>query len=79
MDSPTEASPSTSQTFYGCSFVTDHLGAILQSASRNREEILVQAYNLDAIQTARRSWGLFRDRRPELYRGLTSYDGYHKK
>ncbi|MGH8427923.1 MAG: hypothetical protein ACRES7_08075 [Gammaproteobacteria bacterium] len=23
----------------------------------------------------RRDWGIFRDRRPELYRGLTTHDG----
>lgn len=53
--------------FYGSSFMTEETGEILQSASRDREEILMQEYDLDAIGENRLSWGLFRDRRPECY------------
>ena len=45
----------------------DETGEILQSASRDREEILLQTYDLDQIRNNRLSWGLFRDRRPEYY------------
>lgn len=60
----------SSLTFYGSSFITDETGEILQSAGRDREEILVQTIDLDRCRENRLSWGIFRDRRPECYRGL---------
>lgn len=67
--SPSEenAGQESSLTFYGSSFMTDETGALLQDASRDQEEILLQEYDLDEIGTNRLSWGLFRDRRPEMY------------
>lgn len=57
----------SSLTFYGSSFATDGVGELLQSASRDKEEILIQEYDLDALASDRLSWGLFRDRRPTCY------------
>ncbi|MGN0141662.1 MAG: N-carbamoylputrescine amidase [Roseburia sp.] len=56
--------------FYGSSFVTDETGDLLQSASRDKEEILLQNFDLDELQQKRLEWGLFRDRRPECYRTI---------
>ena len=53
--------------FYGSSFLTDETGEILASAGREEEKILLHTYDLDAIEEMRFSWGLFRDRRPEMY------------
>ncbi len=53
--------------FYGSSFIADQSGAKLKEASRDTQEVLVQQFNLDEIAEARRSWGVFRDRRPDLY------------
>jgi N-carbamoylputrescine amidase len=53
--------------FYGSSFLTDETGEILASASRDREEILIQEYDLPDLAQKRLEWGLFRDRRPECY------------
>jgi len=61
-------------TFYGSSFITDHTGAKLLESSRNQEEILVQELDLDGIAEARRQWGVFRDRRPDLYGILSATD-----
>ena len=36
---------------------------------------IVHAFDLDAIGELRRSWGVFRDRRPEMYGALSSLDG----
>lgn len=58
---------SSSLTFYGSSFITDETGEVLQSAGRDREEILVQTIDLDRCRDNRLSWGIFRDRRPECY------------
>lgn len=57
----------SSLNFYGSSFMTDETGEILQNASRNQEEILVETYDLDDLAAKRLEWGLFRDRRPECY------------
>lgn len=62
-------------TFYGSSFMTDHTGAIVSDAGRHQETVLLHTYNLDDIRTARHQWGIFRDRRPELYTALFSFDG----
>ena len=61
---------SSSLLFYGSSFITDETGDILESASRDEEEILVRTFDLDKINEDRLSWGVFRDRRPEMYMDL---------
>lgn len=61
---------SSALAFYGSSFITDGTGAILQDGSRDKEEILLQKFDLDALAEDRLSWGLFRDRRPECYQEL---------
>ena len=50
--------------FYGSSFIADETGELVQSASRDKEEILVQTFDLDQVRENRLSWGIFRDRRP---------------
>lgn len=59
-------------TFYGSSFITDHTGDKLAEASRDEETIIYAEIDLDATEKARHSWGLFRDRRPDLYGQLNS-------
>ena len=54
-------------TFYGSSFLTDETGELKESASRDQEEILIGEYDLDELAAKRLEWGLFRDRRPEMY------------
>ncbi|WP_298442102.1 N-carbamoylputrescine amidase [uncultured Ferrimonas sp.] len=58
-------------TFYGSSFITDETGGLLIEADRSEETVLLAEIDLDAAATNRRSWGLFRDRRPELYGALS--------
>ena len=57
-------------TFYGSSFITDHTGAKLAEADRVSEGVITAAIDLDAVAEARRSWGVFRDRRTDLYGSL---------
>ncbi len=66
-----EQGESCSITFYGSSFISDNTGAILQEASRDQQEIILSTLDLNAFAQQRRAWGLFRDRRPELYGPLT--------
>ena len=64
-------------TFYGSSFITDEHGQKVKEANKTDECVLVHSFDLDAIQKTRTSWGLFRDRRPEMYNILLSSDGVH--
>jgi N-carbamoylputrescine amidase len=65
----------TEITFYGSSFIADHSGAKVAEASRTDETILTASFDLDEIAHIRASWGVFRDRRPELYTPLLTLDG----
>ena len=67
------ASGSSSMTFYGSSFITDETGAIVEEADRETESVLTHTFDLDAIAQRRREWGVFRDRRPEMYQILTTH------
>ena len=61
---------SSSLSFYGSSFITDNTGAIIAEASRTDEQVLTAAFDLDQYAKDRLYWGLFRDRRPEMYRDI---------
>jgi N-carbamoylputrescine amidase len=61
--------------FYGRSFISDYQGEKLVEMDRVEEGVRLQSFDLAAIGELRRSWGVFRDRRPELYGGLLSIDG----
>ena len=63
----TETDDESSMTFYGSSFIADQTGTIVEEADRETESVLVHAFDLDAIAQMRREWGVFRDRRPEMY------------
>jgi N-carbamoylputrescine amidase len=67
----------TSLTFYGSSFIADHTGGKIAEASRTEEAVLTATFDLDAIAHIRASWGVFRDRRPDLYGPLLTLDGKH--
>ena len=62
-------------TFYGTSFITDGTGEVIRQASRDQEEILLATFDLDELMHQRIEWGVFRDRRPELYAKILSLDG----
>lgn len=53
--------------FYGSSFITDNTGALCAELPRGEEGVLVSTFDLDALKADRLNWGLFRDRRPEMY------------
>ncbi len=61
---------SSSLVFYGSSFITDETGAVMEDAGRTEEKIILHTFDLDAAEEMRFSWGLFRDRRPEMYKGI---------
>jgi N-carbamoylputrescine amidase len=62
-------------TFYGSSFITDEAGEKVAEAPMDEQAVLTATFDLDALRTRRSAWGLFRDRRTELYRRLLTLDG----
>ena len=56
--------------FYGSSFIADETGAIVEDGSRDKEEVLLHTFDLDEVRDMRMSWGVFRDRRPEMYKNI---------
>lgn len=71
----TEVGTSCSVTFYGGSFATDGTGAILDLLGAGEEGLVLATYDLDELARRRAAWGLFRDRRPDLYVSLLTLDG----
>lgn len=65
--SPDNQNQSSSLTFYGSSFIADETGGLVEQADRESACILTHTFDLDKIRELRRSWGTFRDRRPEMY------------
>lgn len=64
-----------SMTFYGSSFIADHTGAKLAEADRTTPGVITADLDLDRAREYRHWWGLFRDRRPDLYGALGTLDG----
>jgi N-carbamoylputrescine amidase len=71
----TEVQDGCSVTFYGSSFITDQTGAKVAEAGREDGAVLTATFDLDALAAFRAGWGLFRDRRPELYSAIGTLDG----
>ena len=62
-------------TFHGSSFIADPTGAKVAEADRSSETVLTATFDRDELREMRHSWGLFRDRRPDLYGPLLTLDG----
>jgi N-carbamoylputrescine amidase len=60
-------------TFYGTSFIVDHRGRPLAEAGRATTETLFAEVDFERARADRAGWGIFRDRRPDLYGDLTRY------
>jgi len=62
-------------SFYGSSFIASSQGNKVVEADRRSETVLVAEFDLDQLEHQRLEWGIFRDRRPDLYGIISSYDG----
>jgi N-carbamoylputrescine amidase len=71
----TERGEKLSITFYGHSFIADHTGAVVAQADDASEQVITASFDLEEIRKYRHSWGVFRDRRPDLYGPLLKLDG----
>ena len=65
----------TELTFYGSSFIADPFGQKVAELNETEEGVLVHSFDLDRLEQIRSAWGVFRDRRPNLYDPLKTLDG----
>ena len=70
-----ESSNKLSMDFYGSSFISNHLGEIVCEADRDSEKIITHTFDLKEIALYRRDWGVYRDRRTDLYEEILNLDG----
>lgn len=61
--------------FYGSSFIAGPTGEIVAELGRDEEGVVAAGFDFAEIAKMRASWGLFRDRRPDLYASITTADG----
>jgi N-carbamoylputrescine amidase len=71
----TEKGEKYTMTFYGSSFIASHTGEKIAEADRTGESVLTAEFDLDEVRRYRQAWGVFRDRRPDLYYPMLSLDG----
>jgi N-carbamoylputrescine amidase len=71
----TEKGEKYTMTFYGSSFIASPTGEKVAEADRASESVLTASFDLDEIRRYRQAWGVFRDRRPDLYYPLLTLDG----
>ncbi|MBP6219342.1 MAG: N-carbamoylputrescine amidase [Oligoflexales bacterium] len=62
------------QTFYGHSFICDHRGTKIAELGREEEGLISASFDFELVRRNRAAFGIFRDRRPDLY-GLLTADG----
>jgi N-carbamoylputrescine amidase len=62
-------------TFYGSSFIASPTGEKVAEADRSSEAVITATFDLEQVRRHRQSWGVFRDRRPDLYYPILSLDG----
>jgi N-carbamoylputrescine amidase len=66
-------------TFFGQSFITDANGSILEEVKdmeNKQTKVIVAKVTPLQNKADRLAWGLFRDRRPDLYGLLLTKDGF---
>lgn len=63
----TEEDVGSSMTFFGSSFIADQHGDLICNFKRSEEGVLLHEFDLGEIAKERRNWGVFRDRRIDLY------------
>ncbi len=69
----TEVGESCEITFYGSSFITDQFGQKIAELDQQEQGVICQEFDLEKLAKNRASWGLFRDRRPELYQRIIKH------
>lgn len=73
----TEVEGDSSMTFYGSSFISNEEGTKVKELDRTTEGYIIEEFDIDEINKKRISWGIFRDRRPDMYDAI-KYQSYIK-
>lgn len=60
----------SSMTFYGSSFIANEEGEMVCEMNRTSEGFISYEFDIDVINKKRIHWGIFRDRRPDLYEAI---------
>ena len=58
--------------FFGQSFVSDPFGKIIKVASKSKDEVVVAKIDLSRNKFFADGWGFLRNRRPNMYKALTT-------
>ena len=70
----TEVEGDSSMTFFGSSFIANEEGTKIKEMDRVTEGFISYEFDLDVIRKKRYSWGVFRDRRVDLYTPILKTD-----
>ena len=70
----TETDKHSSMTFFGSSFIADEEGNKVEELNRTEEGFIIHEFDLDTINKKRTDWGVFRDRRCDLYGSILKLD-----
>ncbi len=70
----TETEGDSSMTFYGSSFIANEEGERVKEMDRTTEGFISYSFDLSEIAKKRYSWGVYRDRRIDLYQTLLKTD-----
>ena len=70
----TEVEGDSSMTFFGSSFIANEEGNKVEELNRTEEGFILHTFDLDEIEKKRYSWGVFRDRRVDLYSPILKHD-----
>lgn len=62
-------------TYFGRAFIAGPRGEVVARADGESETFVTHTFDLAEIRELRAHWGLFRDRRPDLYGPLLTMDG----
>ena len=73
-----EKAGKSSMKFFGSSFVSNEYGEKIAELSREEENILVASFDVDLCDKERNDWGVFRDRRTDLYGDLLKLSAVKK-
>lgn len=68
-----EEAKNSSMKFFGSSFISDQHGDFVKEMNREEEGMRVAEFDLKAIAEERYSWGVYRDRRTDLYSPLLKH------
>ena len=74
-----EEAKNSSMKFFGSSFIADQYGDFVSEMNREEEGIRVAEFDLNEIANERTAWGVFRDRRIDLYSPILKMSDIQEK